>query len=404
MEQYQHFSEEDFINDSQFQDWVFRPDEKNSGQWERVMIAYPELAGKIAGAKKVLLSISFKEEFPANEKVERALADTLLKINEPVQHGKVVGMRPLYKWLSAAASLLLIISVTYLLTNRENQNSDTAGQVTKVVKEQIVPGSDKAVLTLADGTVVVLDSAGNKTVANQGDVTVVNVDGKLSYMDGTANGKNELLYNTISTPKGGQYQVVLADGSKVWLNAASSLRFPTEFSGKTREVELTGEGYFEVVHNPKQPFHVKVNDMEVAVLGTHFNINSYNDEPFVKTTLLEGKVKVTKADNYILLNPGQQAVATPLQNEIRIANNVNIEEVVAWKNGRFLFNSTNIETIMRQVARWYDVDINYESKINEPLSGGLARSENVQQLLKILEATGKVKFRINGKQIVVSAN
>ena len=193
------------------------------------------------------------------------------------------------------------------------------------------------------------------------------MNGKLAYTtDGTA--ANEVLFNSINTPNGGQFQITLADGTKVWLNSASSLRYPTSFPGEKRVVELTGEGYFEVAHNAKQPFLVKVNDMEVAVLGTHFNINSYSDEPSVKTTLLEGKVKVSKAGNYILLNPGQQAVVSPLQNEIRIANDVDLEEVVAWKNGRFLFNSANIETIMRQVARWYDVDISYESKINDPIS------------------------------------
>ncbi|QNA45979.1 FecR family protein [Lacibacter sediminis] len=403
MEQYKHFSEEDFVNDPRFQEWIFRPDKENQDWWQHVVAAYPDIAIKIEGARKILLSISFKEEFPSSEKVEQALADVLLKINEPVQHAKVVGIRPIYKWLSAAASLLLIISVTYLLINRKNENSDTAGQVTKIVKDQIVPGGDKAVLTLADGTVVVLDSAGNKTVANQGDVTVINIDGKLSYMEGTADGNNELLYNTISTPKGGQYQLLLADGSKIWLNAASSLRFPTAFNGHTREVELTGEGYFEVAHNPKQPFHVKVNDMEVAVLGTHFNINSYSDEPLIKTTLTEGKVQVTKGTNHVFLNPGQQAVVTKANrsDQIQIQYNIDVEEILAWKNGIFSYNNRDIKEIMRQVARWYDVEVAYEADLNETFTGGLPRSKSITDLLKIIEATTKVKFEINGKKVTV---
>ncbi|MBK8088917.1 MAG: DUF4974 domain-containing protein [Chitinophagaceae bacterium] len=188
------------------------------------------------------------------------------------------------------------------------------------------------------------------------------------------------------------------------MNAGSSITYPVAFVGNERKVEITGEAYFEVAHNTKQPFHVKVNDMEVAVLGTHFNINSYNDEPSVKTTLLEGKVMVKKADGFVLLNPGQQAVVLPEQQNIRILPDVDIEEAIAWKNGRFMFNGADVEAIMRQVARWYDVDIVYEQKINEPITGGLGRSENVQQLLNVLEATGKVKFQVNGKQIVVRAN
>jgi ferric-dicitrate binding protein FerR (iron transport regulator) len=268
----------------------------------------------------------------------------------------------------------------------------------------IVPGGNKAILTLADGSVIQLDSTGTGVIANQGNILLYTSNGELAYKPAEATGINEIVFNTISTPKGGQYHVVLADGTKVWLNSASSIRYPTAFAGEKRIVELTGEGYFEVAHNAKQPFHVKVNDMEVAVLGTHFNINSYSDEPSVKTTLLEGKVMVRNQHDFVSLNPGQQAIIEPEQTKIRIAHSVDVDEVVAWKNGRFLFNGADVEVIMRQVARWYDVEIVYEQKINEPITGGLGRSENVQQLLNILEATGKVKFLVNGKQIVVKGN
>jgi ferric-dicitrate binding protein FerR (iron transport regulator) len=215
-----------------------------------------------------------------------------------------------------------------------------------------------------------------------------------------------LAYNTIATPRGGQYQLVLADGSKVWLNASSGLRYPTAFTGKERRVELTGEGYFEVAKNASMPFHVQVNQMDVEVLGTHFNINAYDDESAVKTTLLEGSVKVVKREtanvkeNPIVLQPGQQAEMKP-HSPLAINHSPNIEEVMAWKNGLFQFKAAGIETVLRQAARWYDVEFVYKGNIPEKFSGQISRSANAEQLLKILELTGKVKFEINGKTIIV---
>ena len=304
--------------------------------------------------------------------------------------------------IAAAAVLFFAISlaVVFLLKQDAAKENGMAKKPAGVSKErQIVPGGDKAVLTLSDGSQIVLDSASNGDLAQQGGSTIIKIGGRLNY---AANGQSsQVLYNTITTPRGGQYQVELADGSKVWLNAASSLRFPTAFAENVRTVELSGEGYFEVAHDPAKPFYVKVNDLEVQVVGTHFNINGYANEPAVKTTLLEGRVRVKNSRKHVFLNPGQQAVVSAAQDDLRIIDDVDVEEVVAWKNGRFLFNSTDLEAIMRQAARWYDADVQYEGKTAETFSGSLPRTENITQLLKIMEATEKVSFRIQGKEIMV---
>jgi len=331
--------------------------------------------------------------------------------------------RTLFLRVAAAAAVILVISVTavLLLRNKNNEVAQKTPETQKpeVTPKPIVPGRDQAVLTLADGSQILLDTAANGNLTQQGGVKVIKLDGRLSY--DSKQPTEAIQYNTIATPRGGQYQLELADGSKVWLNAASSLRFPTAFTGNERTVELTGEGYFEVAHNAAMPFHVKVNEMEVEVLGTHFNINSYNDEPAIKTTLLEGSVKVVKretangksetakdAELAVVLKPGEQAALagthSPLtthHSPLTINHSPDLEEVMAWKNGRFIFHNADLETIMRQVARWYDVEIVYEKRTTETTSGTLRRSSNINVLLQKLEATGKIEFEIKGKQIIV---
>ncbi len=263
-----------------------------------------------------------------------------------------------------------------------------------------MPGGDKAILTLANGTTIVLDSAAAGNIAVQGGVNVVKGGGQLSYQ-GTAN-TSEVLYNTVSTPKGGQYLLSLADGSRVWLNAASSLRFPTAFRGADRLVELTGEGFFEVAHNSQKPFHVQVNDMQVKVLGTQFNINGYADDGNMRTTLIEGSVMVSseKLGRSAVLKPGQQAVLKI--NALDVEKDVDTEEVMAWKTGYFIFNDRSVEEIMKQVSRWYDVDVMYESLV-EPkyFSGAVKRKGDISDVLKIMEQAG-VKFKQEGRKIIVT--
>ncbi len=308
-------------------------------------------------------------------------------------------MIPIFKrtWfkIAAAAILLFGIFTFYKLGLGKNNLKQ---QVAKTNSADMAPGGNKAVLTLADGSKIVLDSAANGNLTNQGNTTIIKLDGKLAY---TASGNNgEVLYNTISTPKGGMYQIVLSDGSKVWLNAASSLRFPTAFTGKQRNVELSGEAYFEIEKNAAMPFNVTVSEMNVQVLGTHFNVMAYNEESEIKTTLLEGAVKVTKGSALGLLKPGKQASLD--NNGAIIITDAEIEKDLAWKNGMFFFENNDIKTIMQQLNRWYDADISYQGNVtSRRFTGQISRYINLSGVLKMLELTGDIHFKIEGKKILV---
>lgn len=305
-------------------------------------------------------------------------------------------------WYLAAAAIFLIGAFAIYRFVIEQPSANTPIAKTQIVKDDIAPGGNKAILTLADGSTIILDNAANGDLTNQGNTKVIKLDGQLAY---TTNGKTtEVIYNTISTPMGGQYQLVLADGSKVWLNAASSLRFPANFIGSERKVELTGEGYFEVAKNATMSFKVDVAGKgEVEVLGTHFNINAYSDEASINTTLLEGsvKVKALSSDKSLLLSPGHQAQLNT-NGQITINSRPDIDQVMAWKNGKFYFgNAMDIKDVMRQISRWYNVDIKYLKPIELHIGGGISRDVNLSDVLKMLEATGVLKFWVEDKTITV---
>lgn len=386
----------------------------------------PEEAEKIllwlAGGQDTARMIVFNElleDEKADDHFSGQELQTILQVNagnilrriEEKQHvARVYKLRWL-KW-SAAAAVLLLLAVAAYFRMQDRSALSTIVQNKESVhdKKDITPGSDKAVLTLASGETVVLDEADNGSLAQEGSTKVIKLDGQLSYQQ-TGNTK-EISYNTITTPKGGQYKLVLADGTKVWLNAASSLRFPVSFTGASRTVELTGEGYFEVAKlalpgaNVNMPFIVKIlnvaeNTGEVEVLGTHFNIMAYGDESTIKTTLLEGSVKVRNNKTNALLKPGQQA---NLQKDmLRTTDRVDVEEVVAWKEGYFQFDrKAPIDHVMRQIARWYDVEIVYEGEIpNRRFGGKIARNSQLQDVLKMLELNN-IHFRINRRKITVT--
>ena len=325
---------------------------------------------------------------------------TLAAIKQQIESEKTKVM-PVFKqtWFRVAAAAILLLGVFAVYKSgftKTEHKQDVAK--TNNVNNDIAPGGNKAILTLADGTQIILDSAANGNLTNQGNTKIIKLDGKLAYSS-TGN-SSEILYNTISTPKGGQYQLILEDGSKVWLNAASSLKFPSAFVGKQRNVELTGEAYFEVAKNAAMPFNVLVNNMNVQVLGTHFNVMAYSEESEIKTTLLEGSVKVTNGSALGLLKPGKQAVVDN-SGSIKIAD-ADIETDMAWKNGLFLFDNINIKTIMRQLSRWYDADISYEGNItNKNFTAQISRNTNLSAVLKKLELTGEIHFKIEGKKVLV---
>jgi len=312
-------------------------------------------------------------------------------------------VRRLTSWPRIAASAAIILLTGAGLFYYKNR--PVANQQSSLVKQDIKPGGNKAYLTLANGKKIALIEAQNGALAKQGTITInKTLDGQVVYTAAATAAQNSELvtYNAIETPRGGQYRLTLADGTKVWLNAASSIKYPVAFAGNERKVEITGNVYFEVEHNAAKPFRVVCNGQIVEDLGTHFNINAYSDENAVKTTLLEGSVKVSSAGEAKILKPGEQAQL--VRGNILVAQ-VNVDEVVAWKNGLFDFKDADIETVMRQLSRWYDVDIEYRGKISEALfTGKLYREVNVSQVLDMLSYF-KVHFKIenNGvqKKIIV---
>ena len=325
------------------------------------------------------------------------------EIWEAISPSKIV--TPFYKrYTSIAAAAILMLGVSlsiYFYTNPYQSNS-VKNKAT--VAKKIEHGGNKAILTLADGKKIILDEAANGELVKVSGIKITKAaDGRLVYsIADQAKNDGKILFNTIETPKGGQYQINLPDGSSVWLNAASKITFPTRFIGSERKVNLSGEGYFEIAKNKKMPFKVVTALQEVEVLGTHFNINSYTDEANTKTTLVEGsvKVKLLSEQQSSVLKPGEQAVIT--SNKLKV-DDVDVEAVIAWKNGYFRFDDEELESIMHKVERWYNVDVVYnnEKMKSEKLGGITTRFSEVDDLLKMLELTGKVKFKIDGRKIIV---
>lgn len=335
---------------------------------------------------------------------------------QPVVHRVHLLQRAWFRY-AAAAVLVIVAGILALFVFSDRQQPKPVTAV--VMAGDVLPGRERAVLTLPNGKAIILDSVqGN--IVQQGDLSVNNVNGKLGY-----EGKdNEVQYHTLSTPKGGQYKLRLPDGTDVWLNAASSITYPTAFTGAYRKVTVTGEVYFEVAKDKTKPFKVNVdNKSEVEVVGTHFNINSYGDDGSIKTTLLEGRVRVggrqqaagsekmvrgkgqkAKEDEQsVILKPGEQASVLPLSQTPRSISvqTADIDQVMAWKNGLFNFNQADLKMVMAQLGRWYDIDVKYEGEIPaHSFRGKITRDLKLSQVLKILEEVG-VQFKIEGRTLIV---
>lgn len=301
--------------------------------------------------------------------------------------------RQYFQW---AASILLFLGLSLFIANKLRHKQP----LPQAQNHDLFPGSNKATLTLADGSKIDLNSLKNGSFTSQPGTHIVKQSGQLAYQAVAGEGSIALSYNTLTTPKGGQYQLTLADGTKVWLNAASSLKFPTAFPGGERVVELTGEAYFEVAHNDKQPFSVRTNRQVIHDIGTQFNVNSYADEDAVSTTLVEGSVQIADARGQAIIKPGQQYL-TKADESSEIKNDVDTDEITAWKSGMFQFNHADIKTIMRQIGRWYDVDVEYHGIIpSSTYHGRISRNSNASAVLKILELSG-MNFTIEGRKIIV---
>lgn len=315
-------------------------------------------------------------------------------ISQP-QHKKIFRLWPR---IAAAASVILCLGIGAYFYLHSSPNTN---QITRNQKQDVAPGGNRAYLTLANGKRITLTDARNGMLAKQAGVTITKtangqVEYSISHNNHNSGATDE--YNTIETPKGGEYEVKLPDGTDVWLNAASSLKYPASFAAhKERKVELHGEAYFEVAKDKSHPFIVSTAKQEVKVLGTHFNINSYTDEPSTKTTLLEGSVQL---NGTTILKPGEQA-SLSTSGAIDVTE-VNVNKAIAWKNGKFVFTSESIESIMRKLARWYNVEVVYEDDFtDQPFTGSISRSDNISKILDKITFTQAVHFKIEGRRITV---
>jgi transmembrane sensor len=386
------------------------------------------------GADRIVLNNmqeAFKQAFKTEEPIPEEISDRIwAKLKTDMEPVPVVPVRSSFKkWLKVAAAVIVVTLSVYLYKQYNYHEAALQPVVNKTrpVNTDITPGGNKALLTLADGKQIVLENAKSGLLARQGNMDVNKQEDALIYNVSQKTGPSPLatdhsllttpVYNTISIPRGGHYRVVLPDGSKVWLNASSSLRFPMVFSGVERNVELWGEAYFEVEKDKNRPFIVTAindhrsngvgrNNMRIEVLGTHFNVMAYDDEPDMRVTLLEGKVNVSRTDSRLttidsrLLLPGQQAL---LNKDDKLSVSAgDTEGAVAWKNGYFKFSHENIRSVMNKISRWYDVDIAYKGKVPEKaLWGTVSRFENVSDVLDMLASTGIIHFQLEGRKIIV---
>ncbi|MDR6784105.1 transmembrane sensor [Pedobacter africanus] len=344
-----------------------------------------------------------------NAEADHALSDEHLQAMHQQNWTAVkqqISIRPSYRlWqkFTVAATIILCVGLAFYFYP-ESGNTSTPQHVKT---ERIIAGGSKAFLTLSNGKRIALTEADNGNLAEQSGIKITKTaSGTLLYQVTAQAGQHNSRpdYNTIETPKGGEYQLILPDGSKVWLNAASALTFPANFTGlKERRVELSGEAYFEIAKNKNAPFVVKSARQELKVLGTHFNVNAYTNELATTTTLLEGSVKILKPGKTtnIILKPGQEASVDSA--EIKVYE-TDAEEAIAWKNGLFVFNEENIRSIMKKISRWYDVEVVFKGNMdNIYFVGNYSRSKNLENLLKNIELTGKVHFKIEGRRIEVIA-
>lgn len=388
-----------------------------SGQ-EIELLAEKKLQGTITPEENRLLEEWLQEQQADSQIVwdsadadEAALKDRLLRrIKESVGLGEKAPVRKLrtMRWWAAAAVLLLLSSGSYFFFFHPGRQSAPVADDHLLKHDVSAPVASKAMVILSNGNKIYLDSLGNGSLATQDGVSLVKLaDGQLAYY-GAGSG---VLYNTLYNPKGSKaIHLTLSDGTKVWLNAESSLKYPVTFTGNERKVEINGEGYFEVATSfnasgsAKRPFIVKKGETEVVVLGTHFNVNAYDDEEAIKVTLLEGSVVVNShpapGGTTVKLRPGEQAIAAG-NSPVVLHRSPDIEQVMAWKHELFLLKEADIKTVMRQLARWYDVEVEYKGEVKEQFIVEMDRNTNVSNVFKILEATGGVHFSIDGRKITV---
>ncbi|MEO6682351.1 MAG: FecR family protein [Ginsengibacter sp.] len=340
------------------------------------------------------------------ERVYNEMKKNILNHIQMDSENKVISINSSKKWIrvAAAASILLLVSFGLYFANISSKKHNTSlaeKMPVQINNDDVAPGGNIATLLLEDGTVINLDDAVQGHLLKQGNTEITKPgDGQLAFNLTKGGDQSIIKYNTVMTPRGGQYKLLLEDGSKVWLNSSSSIRFPATFNENVRKVEITGEVYFEIAKNTAKPFIVKVNNAEVKVYGTSFNINSYNDESAIKTTLLEGSVEVNSSNRSIMLVPGEEASLSHKNNSLSKRFKTNASEAIAWKEGYFQFDNADIELVMRQLARWYDLNVIYEGNISPvKFKGKIQRDLKLSDVLEFLK--NDIHFERVGNTLII---
>lgn len=395
---------EDFLQDDSFLRYCMGVSEEDTRRWEDWIRENPDRQVPFEQARKIFDAINGQQgqlhaavsqfRLLLREHVANTTAQAPAALTPPARGQQ----RRLYWWAAAAVLVLVAATGWYQYSRYREQHLATARPI-----HDVQPGTTKAMLTLADGTAVPLDSTGASQFEEKDGTRINKGQGSLVY-DHSGNTTEKILFNTLATPRGGEYQITLPDGSRVWLNAASSLRFPTRFAGNDRTVYLNGEAYFEISPNAQQPFHVQLSDnQQITVLGTSFNVMNYADENNITTTLVTGKVMVSRPDGQqAVLAPSQQAVITKGQNHITVSD-ADVDKTIAWKTGMFEFEDDDLPSIMRTIARWYDVEVVYNGNIpDQHYSGSIRKTSTLSQALRILQTAG-IQYSITNKTITIKS-
>jgi transmembrane sensor len=395
--------DKDFVHlleQESFLNYCFGRNDKDVRYWNKWLADHPDEAMRVEDIKRTVLMMAKASRATLRDKHFEELQQKIAGPPAVQLINKKTFWKPVW---AAAAAVLLAVSVLLMYYRAEKPSENNTIANTTVKRTDIKPGVNKAVLTLANGHKIMLTDSTNGEIAMQAGIKInKTAKGQIIYelSIGTTTGNPVPEYNTIEAPTGGQWEVILPDKSKVWLNARSSLTYPTYFAGNERKVKLNGEAYFEIAHNKKMPFRVMSKTQTVEVLGTHFDIMAYEDEQVMKTTLLEGSVKISDGGRARILVPGEQAQVSNA--DLKVTSDVDLEDMVSWKNGYFKFNES-LESIMRKVARWYDVEISYAGNIDpsQRFGGKISRNKNLSSALKIMELTGNVHFKVEGRRVTV---
>lgn len=383
------------IKDESFLNYCFRSNQEDVAYWENWLNENPALRAKIAEQKDLIIQL-------AHQSQNRELAVQVQNMKQLISQKsattqKHIGVRQLVIKLVAAAVLIGVVTlgILYVQNNHKPEN---------LAKGSKIKIRNKAFLTLADGSKVVLDDVKNGTSIDQNGIIISkSANGQITYdASAVSNSSDKTAYNTVATPVGGQFEVILPDGTKVSLNAASSLQYPVSFSGKQRKVILNGEGYFEVAKNKKMPFSVSANGVNVQVLGTHFNISAYLNDNEVKTTLTEGSVRLQKGSQTTMLVPGQQGISVKDKSGITVRA-ANLEDVMAWRQGLIVFDNEGIREVMKKASRWYDIEVEYKGDFTDKkFFGRISRYDSIKDLLDNMVITSGINYKIEGRRILIT--